>query len=168
MTDSGVRRFPHQAAARVVLGDFRHGTAHVHVDDIRAHPFDDARRLGHLFRIAAEDLNRDRALFLGVFRVLERAVDAADEALGADHLGHDQPATAVAFHQAAKGGVGHARHRRNGKRRGQFDVPDLHDSVAFHIRRIDFDADRLSDHVDGQHQPRARGVLAHQAADYSL
>ena len=77
----GVRRLAHQAAAGVVLRDLRHRAAHVDVDDVGAHLFDDARGFGHLGGLAAEDLNRDGPLFLGVFGVLERAIDAANQAL---------------------------------------------------------------------------------------
>ena len=43
--------------------------------------FDDLRRVSHLLGIATEDLDRDRPLFFGVFRVLQRAVDTADQTL---------------------------------------------------------------------------------------
>ena len=86
-----VRRLAHQAAAGVVLRDFRHRTAHVDVDDIGAHALDNLRRVGHLLGIAAEDLNGDRPLFFGVLGVLERPIDAANQPFGTDHLGHDQP-----------------------------------------------------------------------------
>jgi hypothetical protein len=52
-----VFRIAHQTATSVVLGDLRHRTAHVDVDDVRAHPFDDLGRGRHLGRIAAEDLD---------------------------------------------------------------------------------------------------------------
>ena len=103
----------HQAAAGVVLRDLRHGAAHVDVDDVGAHAFDDLRRRGHLRGIAAEDLDRDRPLLLGVLGVLERAIDAAHEPLGRHHLRDDEPAAAVALDQAAKRRVGHAGHRRD-------------------------------------------------------
>ncbi len=116
-----MRGLAHQAAAGVVLGDLRHRAAHVDVDDVGAHLLDDARGFGHLGGLAAEDLDRDGPLFLGVLGVLERAIDAAHQALAADHLGHDQTATALALHQAAKRRVGHARHRRDDKRRFEFE-----------------------------------------------
>ena len=40
--------FLHEAAAGVVLRDLRHRAAHVDVDDVGAHAFDDARGFGHL------------------------------------------------------------------------------------------------------------------------
>ena len=111
-----MRRLAHEAAAGVVLGDLGYRTAHVDVDDVGAHAFDDLRGLGHLLRIAAEDLNRDRPLFLRVLGVLQRAIDAADQPLGADHLGHDQTAAAMPLDEAAERRVGHPRHRRYGER----------------------------------------------------
>ena len=126
MIVGGMRRLAHQAAAGVVLRDLRHRAAHVDVDDVGAHLLDDARGFGHLRGLAAEDLNRDGTLFLGVFGVLERAIDAANQAFAADHFGHHEPAAALALHQAAKRGVGHARHRRDDKRRFEFDGTDLH------------------------------------------
>ena len=56
----------HQTASSVVLRDFRDRTSHVDVHDVRPHPFDDLRGIGHLDRIASEDLDRDWAFFLGV------------------------------------------------------------------------------------------------------
>jgi hypothetical protein len=109
-----------------VLRDLRHGTAHVDVDDVGAHAFDDLRRVGHLDRIPAEDLNRDRPLFLRVLGVFERAIDAAHEALGADHLGHDKPASAAALHETAEGGIGHARHGGERERLLELNLPDFH------------------------------------------
>ena len=122
----GVLRLAHQAAAGVVLGDLRHRAAHVDVDDVGAHALDDLRRGGHLVGIAAEDLDRDRPLLFGVSGVLERAVDAAHQTLGADHLGHDEPASALALDEAAERSVGHARHRGERERRREIDGPDLH------------------------------------------
>ena len=113
----------HQAAAGVVLRDFRHRAAHVDVDDVGAHAFDDLRGIGHLLRIAAEDLDRDGTLFLGVLGVLERAIDPAHESLGAHHLGDDQAAPAAALHQAAEGGIRHARHGGERERLRELDVP---------------------------------------------
>jgi hypothetical protein len=122
-----VRGFAHQAAAGVVLGDLGYRASHVHVNDVGAQLFDDARGFGHLRGLAAEDLNRDRTLFLGIFGVLERAIDPADQSLAADHFGHDQAAATLALDQAAKRRVGHARHGRNDKRRAEFDISDFHD-----------------------------------------
>src|SRR5262249_12969194 len=81
---------------------------------------------GHLLRIAAKDLDRDGALFLGVLRVLERPVDPAHEPLGAHHLGDHQAAAAVPLHETAECRVGHARHGRDGEWRPQLDVAKLH------------------------------------------
>ena len=120
-----MRRLAHQAAAGVVLRDLRHRTAHVDVDDVGAHAFDDLRGRRHLVGIAAEDLDRDRPLFLGVLGVLERAIDAADQPFGAHHLGDDQPAAAVALDQPAERRVGHAGHRRDGERRREVDGADF-------------------------------------------
>ena len=117
MTRAACCGLAHQAAAGVVLRDLRHRAAHVDVDDVGAHAFDDARGFGHLVGIAAEDLDRDRPLFFGVLGVLERAIDAADEPFAAHHLGDDEAAAAVALDQAAERRVGHARHRRDDERR---------------------------------------------------
>ncbi len=121
-----VRGLAHQAAPGAVLRDLRHRAAHVHVDDVGAELLDHLRGIGHLLRIAAEDLDRDGPLLLGVLRVLERPVDPAHQALGAHHLGDHQAAPAVPFHQAAKRRVRHARHGRDGERRPQLDVSNLH------------------------------------------
>ena len=86
----------------------------------------DSRSRGHLRWIAAEDLNRDRPLLLGIFGVFERAIDAAHEPLRADHLGDDQPAAAAPLDQAAKGGIGHPRHRRERKGGSEIDGADFH------------------------------------------
>ena len=99
-----------------MLRDLRHRAAHVDIDDVGAELFDDLRGRRHLFGIAAEDLNRDRPLLLGVLRVLQRPVDAADQPFRADHLGDDEPAAAVPLDETAEGAVGHAGHRRDGKR----------------------------------------------------
>jgi hypothetical protein len=76
-----VRGFAHQAAAGIVLCDLRHGTAHIDVDDVRTHRFHDACRFRHLVRITPENLYRNGPFFFGVFGVLERPVDAANETL---------------------------------------------------------------------------------------
>jgi hypothetical protein len=52
-----VLRLAHEAAPGVVLRNLRHRAAHVHVDDVGSHPFDDLRGRSHLLRVAAEDLN---------------------------------------------------------------------------------------------------------------
>ncbi len=112
-----VRRLAHQAAAGIVLRDLRHRAAHVDVDDVGAHAFDDLCSGGHLVGIAAEDLNRDRPFLFGVLGVLERAVDAADETFGAHHLGDDQTASAMTLHEPAERRVGHTGHRGDGEGR---------------------------------------------------
>src|SRR5690606_28964678 len=99
---------------------------HVDVNDVGAEILDDARRLGHLDRVTAEDLDGDWALFLGVLRVLERTVDAAHEPFGADHLGDDKAAAALALDQPAEGAVRHPGHGGDGERRRQLDVADSH------------------------------------------
>ena len=121
-----MRRLAHQAAAGVVLGDLRHRAAHVHVDDVGAHAFDDLRRRSHLLGIAAEDLDGNRPLFFRVLGVFERPVDSAHEAFGAHHLGDHEPAPAVPLDEAAERRVGHAGHRGDGKRRRQLDGADFH------------------------------------------
>ena len=113
----GVLRLAHEAAAGVVFGDLRHRASHVHVDDVGAHAFHDLSGVGHLFRIAAENLNGDRPLGLCVLGVLERTIDSANEPFRAHHLGDDQAAAAVSFHETAKRAVGHAGHWRDGERR---------------------------------------------------
>ena len=45
-------------------------------------PFDDLRGGRHLVGIAAEDLDRDGPLLLGVLGVFERAIDAAHQPFG--------------------------------------------------------------------------------------
>ncbi len=112
----GMLGLAHQAATGVVLRDLGDGASHVDVDDVGAELLDDGAAVGHLLGVAPEDLNRDRPLFLGVLRVFQRAIDAADQALRADHLGDDEAAAAVALHQAAERRVGHARHGRDRKR----------------------------------------------------
>ena len=77
-------------------------------------------------RIAAEDLNRDRPLFFGVLGVLERAIDPAHESFGADHLGDDEPAAALALHETAERRVGHAGHRRQRDGMVEGDGADFH------------------------------------------
>ena len=144
ITAGRVRRLAHQAAAGVVLGDLRHRAAHVHVDDVGAHAFDDLRRRGHLLGIAAEDLDGDRPLFFRVLGVLERPIDAADEALGAHHLGDDQPAAAVPLDQAAERRVGHAGHRGDGERRRKVDGADFHVVLE--------DSRTFTDRPEGRHR----------------
>ena len=123
---SGVRGLAHQTATGVVLRNLRHRTSHVHVDDVGAHAFDDLRGGGHLLRIAAEDLDRDRALLFGVFREIERPIDAAHQPLGADHLGHDETAPALPLHEPAECAVGHAGHGRHGECRSEIDRANFH------------------------------------------
>ncbi len=119
-------RLAHQAAACIVLRDLGHGATHVHVDNVRAQPFHYLRGISHLLRIAAENLDRDGALFFGVFGVLERAIDAAHEAIGTDHLGDDEPAASVALDETAKRRIRHAGHGRHDERRLQGNSADLH------------------------------------------
>jgi len=121
-----MRRLAHQAAAGVVLRDLRHRASHVDVHDVGAHALDDLRGRRHLLGIAAEYLDRDRTLFLGVFGVFERPVDPAYEALGAHHLRDDEAAAPVTLHEAAERRVRHAGHGRDGERRGQIDAGNLH------------------------------------------
>ena len=128
-------RLAHEAAARIVLRDLRHRAAHVDIDDVGAELFDDLRGRRHLFGIAAEDLNRDRPLLLGVLRVLECPIDAADEPLGADHLGHHETAAAMALHETAEGRVGHAGHGGDRERRWEGDGPDFHAISAYPERK---------------------------------
>jgi hypothetical protein len=71
-------RFAHQAAACIVFGNLRDRTSHVDVDDVGAEALDDLGGVSHDFRIAAEDLNRDRPFLFREFRVLQRAIDAAN------------------------------------------------------------------------------------------
>ena len=89
-------------------------------------PFYDLRRRRHLLRIAAEDLNRNRAFLFRVLGVLQRPIDATNEPLRADHLGDDQPASALPLHETAEGSVRHSRHRRESERGTQFDRSDFH------------------------------------------
>ncbi len=150
-----------------MLRDLRHWASHVHVNDVGAHAFDDLRGVSHLDGIAPENLDRNRPLLLGVFRVLQRAADAADQPFGRDHFGHDQAAAALSLHEAAKRGVCHARHRRHHKRRGQLDGANLHTRlIGANISGVDFDADRLPNQIDGQYQTRLF-ALPHEAADHA-
>ena len=126
----------HQAAAGIVLGDLRHRAAHVDVDDVGAHALDDLCRRRHLVRVAAEHLDRDRALLFGVLGVFKRAIDAADEPLGRHHLGHDQTAAAVPFHETAERRVGHARHGRHHQRRFQVHRSDFHARALHQPRNL--------------------------------
>ena len=123
-------RVAHQAAAGVVLGDLGHRAAHVDVDDVAPMPSTIARGVGHLGGIAAEDLDRDRALFLGVLGVLERAIDAADQALGADHLADDEAAAAVPLDEPAERRVGHPGHRRDAEGGLEGEGADLHGGLS--------------------------------------
>ncbi len=106
----------HQAAPGIVPGDLGHGTAHVDVHVVGAQALDDPRGPRHVVGVAAEDLHGNRTLFFGVLGVLEGAIDASGHRLRADHLGDDKAAPALALHQAAKRGVGHARHGRENER----------------------------------------------------
>ena len=114
-----VLRLPHQAAAGVVLGNLRHRASHVDIDDVGAHAFDDPRGLRHLLGIATKDLNRDRPLLLRVLRVLERAIDAANEPLDCTPSRSRQARSPLTLDEPAKCRVGHARHRRDDKGRRQ-------------------------------------------------
>jgi hypothetical protein len=143
-----VIRFAHQAAAGVVLGDLGHGASHVHIDDVGAHSLHNLRRGCHLVGLAPENLNRNRSLFFGVLRVLERSIDPANEALRTHHLGDDETAAAVTLDQTAECRVGHSRHRGDGKRRHEINGANLHfSSVRLYVRCVDFDADRLTDEI---------------------
>src|SRR5262249_38239631 len=122
----GMLGLSHQAAAGVVLRYLRHRASHVDVDDVGAHAFDDLRGGRHLLGIAPKDLNGNWTLLVRVLGVLERAVDAAQQALRADHLGDDEAAAAVALHETAECRVGHARHRRDGEWRWQRDGTNVH------------------------------------------
>ena len=124
--DAGrVGRFAHQAAAGVMFRDLVHRTSHVDVHDVGAHPLHDLRRFSHLRRVAAENLNGDGPFFLGVFGVFECAVDAAHQTFRTHHLGDDEAAPALAFHQAPKRGVGHPGHGGHGDWMIESDVADL-------------------------------------------
>jgi hypothetical protein len=81
---------------------------------------------GHLVGVAAEDLHGDGALLFGELGVFERAVDPAHESLGAHHLGDDEAAAAVAFHEAAERRVGHAGHGRDREWRLEVDRSYFH------------------------------------------
>ena len=82
----------------------------------------------------------------------------------ADHLGDDEAAAALALDEAAERRVGHARHRRDDERRRSSTAPIFIEStyarhvwisVRLDVRGVDFDADRLADQIDRQHEPRA-------------
>ncbi len=105
-----MRRCTHEAASGSVLRDLGYRAAHVHVDDVGAHSFDDLGGSGHLVWVAAEDLDRDRPLLLRVLRVLERSIDAPHKPLGAHHLGDHEPAATLPLDQPPERGIGHAGH----------------------------------------------------------
>src|SRR5262249_1311587 len=81
-------------------------------------------------RVAAEDLNRDRPLLLGVLSVLQRAIDPAHEPLGADHLGHDETASAMTLDQTAERRVGHARHGSDDEGSRESDATYFHQATG--------------------------------------
>src|SRR5687768_2146117 len=120
-------RIAHQAAAGVVLRNLGNGASHVDVDDVGAHAFDHLCGRRHPGGITAEDLNRDRALLLRIFRVLERPVDSADEALRGHHLGHHETTATLPLYQPAEGSVGHAGHRRDDEWRVDRNGSDFHE-----------------------------------------
>src|SRR5438067_1190774 len=39
--------------------------------------------------------------------------------------------------------------------------------IRLHVGRVDFDADRLANQIDGKYEPRARSILAGQPPDYT-
>jgi hypothetical protein len=108
-----------------VLRNLRNRASHVDIDDVGAQSFNDLRRIGHLFWVAAKNLNRYGALLLGVLSVFERPINPAYEPFRAHHLGDDKPASAMTLHEAPEGGVRHAGHRRDDEWRFQYLRADL-------------------------------------------
>ena len=74
------------------------------------------------------DTGRSSSVYSGV---LERPVDAADEALGADHLGDDEAAAALALDQAAEGACRSCPPSARAERRWTASTEtDLHDDSS--------------------------------------
>ena len=89
------------------------------------------RRVRHHLRIGPEQL-RGNGMLVGIeIKIAKRpsrpraTLGNRDDAVGAGELSHDQPAAALSADQAAKHGVGHARHRGKNRRRREFDRADL-------------------------------------------
>ena len=85
-------------------------------------------------------------LSVGIIGLFD-APHAANQAFAADHFGHNETASALALHQAAERRIGHPRHRRDDKRRFEFDRSNFH-LVRLDISSIHFNRNRLADQIN--------------------
>ena len=68
ISDQGVIEIAHQRAARELAGHLARRAAHVDVDDVGAHPLDDARAFRHPVGFAADELNDERGKLAALAR----------------------------------------------------------------------------------------------------
>jgi len=105
----GVREVAHQGAPGRLAGDLAGGTAHIDVDDVGALPFRDPRALGHVARLASDELNHMR-LEIAALGAAAHVRPAGDQFGARHHLGDDE-ARAQRMGEAAKGQIRNPRHR---------------------------------------------------------
>ena len=112
----GQRDVAHEGAAVAVVGDLRHGAAHIDVQKVAPADADgDLRGLGHHGRVVAEDLRAAQRALVPAKQAAALAV-LIDERAGGDHLryGHVR---AMLRADRAEGVVRYAGHRCEKKRR---------------------------------------------------
>ena len=157
--DGGAHDRGHQArlhrdgGAAAVAGDLRHRAAEVQVEVLDALARQHARRLAHLRRVAAVELDGPRPFVGRAVGEEPRARVALEQPARRDHLGDVQPGAELAT-QAAEGVARDARHRRQHDRRPDGERADVQ---GLELARRGERLDGGSDH--GAPQGRAkRGV----------
>jgi transcription elongation factor GreA len=111
-----------------------HRAAEVDVDEVGSGVLDHARRLGHRRRLAAEDLDRERALVRRDPQVAERALVPVREPGAAHHLRADE-ARAEPATLPAEGLNAHAGHRREHDSCRDLDVADAPGGAKIYLHR---------------------------------
>ncbi len=119
------RLVAHERGARRAVADLLRRAAEVDVDDLRAHVDVAARGVRHHPGVVARDLHHARLRFAVVIHSQARLGRIPEPHVGRDHFGSRDPG-AHAPAELPERAVGHARHRRERKRRRELPGPDLH------------------------------------------
>ena len=125
-------RVLHQGASVSVSGDFRHGTAHVDIDEVRAGVFQRQRRtLRHHRRVVSKNL-RAADTRIGLPEKRQALFVMVDQRARGDHLRYGDVRAERGCNAAVRP-VGHARHR--GQHNGIFDTKcsELHARAFFPV-----------------------------------
>ena len=130
------RQVAQQTRPAVALHDFLGRTAEVQVDQIEAEVLHHAGGVRKRRGVAAKQLRRNR-VFVAIKRevLFGFLVLVPDDAVSRGELGHHEAAAAQVTDEPAEDRVGDASHRRQDRRRTDFDSADGHRRRDAHTRR---------------------------------